>query len=212
MTQIKICGITNLADARYASGSGADYLGFIQYPESPRYVEPSLVRDIIGWIHGAEPVGVFVNTPPDEVNRICSQTGIKWAQLHGNESPADCKAVEVPVIKAVRMFPGTTASELELALAAYADVVDRFLFDTGSAEKGGGTGQTFDWSILREVDIPKPWFLAGGLRPENVAGAIADVQPFGVDTASGVEEAPGRKDYDAIDRFVEAVRGSVANR
>lgn len=212
MTQIKICGITNLADARYASGSGADYLGFIQYPESPRYVEPSLVRDIIGWIHGAEPVGVFVNSTPDEVNRICRETGIMWAQLHGNESPADCKAVEVPVIKAVRMFPGTTASELELALAAYADVVDRFLFDTGSAEKGGGTGKTFDWSILGEVDIPKPWFLAGGLRPDNVARAIAETGAFGVDTASGVEEAPGRKDYDAIDRFVEAVRGSVANR
>lgn len=212
MTHIKICGITNLADARYASGSGADYLGFIQYPESPRYVEPALVRDIIGWIHGAEPVGVFVNKAPDEINRICAETGIKWAQLHGNESPADCKAVDVPVIKAVRMFPGTTAAEIELTLAAYADVVDRFLFDTGSAHVGGGTGVAFDWSVLRGVDIPKPWFLAGGLRPENVAEAIQLLEPFGVDTASGVEEAPGRKDFDAIDRFVEAVRGSVANR
>ena len=212
MTHIKICGITNLADARYASGSGADYLGFIQHPGSPRYVEPLLARDIIGWIHGAEPVGVFVNTPPDEVNRMCAETGFMWAQLHGNETPADCQAVEVPVIKAVRVFPGTTASELELALAAYADVVDRFLFDTGSTEAEGGTGSTFDWSILGDVDIPKPWFLAGGLTPDNVADAIALLQPFGVDIASGVEESPRRKDFESIDRFVESVRGSVANR
>ncbi|MDA0874147.1 MAG: phosphoribosylanthranilate isomerase [Bacteroidetes bacterium] len=212
MTLIKICGITNLADARYASGSGADYLGFIQYPESPRYVEPSLARDIIGWIHGAEPVGVFVNMPPAEVNRICAETGFAWAQLHGNESPADCLAVDVPVIKAIRMFPGTTRAELELTLAAYADVVDRFLFDTGSAHVGGGTGLAFDWQVLQGVEIPKPWFLAGGLRPDNVGAAIAQLQPSGVDTASGVEESPHQKDYEAIDRFVEAVRGSVANR
>ena len=212
MTHIKICGITNLADARYASGSGADYLGFIQHPESPRYVEPSLARDIIEWIHGSEPVGVFVNTPPEEVNRICDMAGFAWAQLHGNETPADCAAVNRPVMKAVRVFPGTTPAEVELALAAYADVVDRFLIDTGSSQAAGGTGEAFDWQILNGLDIPKPWFLAGGLRPENVSDALERLDPFGVDVAIGVEEAPGRKDFHAIDQFVEAVRGSVANR
>lgn len=212
MTHIKICGITNLADARYASGAGADLLGFIQHEDSPRYVEPKLARDIIDWIHGAQPVGVFVNTPVEEVNRISELAGFEWVQLHGSETPAECDAIERPVIKAIRVFPGTTASEIEMALAAYADVVDRFLIDTGSDAAAGGTGDVFDWNLLSDLDIPCPWFLAGGLNPDNVAKALARLDPFGVDVASGVEEAPGRKDFDAIDRFVEAVRGSVANR
>ena len=212
MTHIKICGITNLADARYASGAGADLLGFIQHEDSPRYVEPKLARDIIDWIHGAQPVGVFVNTPVEEVNRISEMAGFEWVQLHGSETPAECDAIDRPVIKAIRVFPGTTASEIEMALAAYADVVDRFLIDTGSDATAGGTGDVFDWNLLSDLDIPCPWFLAGGLNPDNVGKALARLDPFGVDVASGVEEAPGRKDFDAIDRFVEAVRGSVANR
>ena len=212
MTHIKICGITNLADARYASGAGADMLGFIQHEASPRYIDAGLARDIIAWIHGAESVGVFVDRPADEVNKTVASTGFDWIQLHGSESPAYCAQVEGRVIKAIRIFPGTSASEIELALAAYEDVVDAFLVDTGSNEAAGGTGEAFDWSVLEGVDFPKPWLLAGGLNPENIGEALERLSAWGVDVASGVEEKPGQKDFDAIDRFVQAVRGEVANR
>jgi phosphoribosylanthranilate isomerase len=212
MTHIKICGITNLADARYASGAGADMLGFIQHEASPRFVDPGLARDIIAWIHGAESVGVFVDRPADEVNKTVAGTGFDWIQLHGSESPAYCAQIEGRVIKAIRIFPGTSASEIELALAAYSDAVDAFLVDTGSNRAAGGTGEAFDWSILEGVDFPKPWLLAGGLHPENIGSALERLSPWGVDVASGVEEKPGQKDFEAIDRFVQVVRGEVANR
>lgn len=212
MTHIKICGITNLADARYASGAGADLLGFIQHEASPRHVEAGLARDIIAWIHGAESVGVFVDADPDDVNKTAAATGFDYVQLHGTETPAYCERIERPVIKAIRVFPGTSPSEIELALSAYADVVDRFLVDTGSTSAAGGTGTPFDWSILDDVDFPKPWLLAGGLNPDNIDEALERLSPWGVDVASGVEEKPGQKDFDAIDRFVTAIRGEVANR
>lgn len=212
MTHIKICGITNLADARYASGAGADLLGFIQHEASPRFVDPGLARDIIAWIHGAESVGVFVDRPAEDVNKTVAATGFDWVQLHGSESPAYCSQIEGRVIKAVRVFPGTSATEIELALSAYADVVDAFLVDTGSATAAGGTGETFDWSVLEGVDFPRPWLLAGGLNPANITSALERLSPWGVDVASGVEEKPGQKDFEAIDQFVQAVRGEVANR
>jgi len=212
MTRIKICGITNLADARYASGAGADLLGFIQYEASARCVDAGLARDIIAWIHGAESVGVFVDADADDVNATVAATGFDYVQLHGSESPAYCSLIEKPVIKALRVFPGTSASEIELAVAAYADVVDHFLIDTGSSSSAGGTGMPFDWSILEGVEFPKPWLLAGGLSPNNIDKALERLEPWGVDVASGVEEKPGQKDFEAIDQFVEAVRGQVANR
>lgn len=212
MTQIKICGITNLADARYASGAGADLLGFIQHEASPRFVEAGLARDIIAWIHGAESVGVFVDADADDVNKTAAATGFDYIQLHGSESPAYCERIERPVIKAIRVFPGTSASEIELALSAYSDVVEYFLIDTGSSSAAGGTGTPFDWSVLHGVEFPKPWLLAGGLDPDNVSLALERLSPWGVDVASGVEEKAGLKDFEAIDRFVEAVRGEIANR
>ncbi|MGB0649668.1 MAG: phosphoribosylanthranilate isomerase [Rhodothermales bacterium] len=212
MTHIKICGITNLADARYASGAGADMLGFIQHEASPRFIDPGLARDIIAWIHGAESVGVFVDRPADEVNNIVAGTGFDWIQLHGSETPAYCSQIDGRVIKAVRIFPGTSASEIDVTLSAYSDVVDAFLVDTGSSAAPGGTGETFDWSVLEDVDFPKPWLLAGGLNPGNILRALERLDPWGVDVASGVEERPGQKDFGAIDRFVQAVRGEVANR
>jgi len=212
MTHIKVCGITNLADARYASGAGADLLGFIQHEPSPRYVDPGMARDILAWIHGAESVGVFVDRDADEVNKTVAATGFDWIQLHGSESPAYCERIEGQVIKALRVFPGTSSSEVELAVSAYADVVDAFLVDTGSTDAAGGTGIAFDWSILEGVSFPKPWLLAGGLTPDNVGQALQSLSPWGVDVASGVEEKPGQKDFVDIDRFVQSVRGEIANR
>lgn len=206
MTHIKICGITNLADARFAAGAGADFLGFIQHAESPRYVDPKQAKEIIEWVYGARPVGVFVNAEPELINDTASFTGFDFVQMHGDESPDTCSRIDRPVIKAIRVQPGWSRSDVELAVAAYAEVADYILFDTWNQALFGGTGHAFDWSILSSADLPLPYFLAGGLRPDTVAAAIAMCQPFGVDVSSGVEEAPGQKDFTAITAFVDAIR------
>lgn len=206
MTHIKFCGITNLADARFAAGAGADFLGFIQHPDSPRYVDPKGAREIIEWVYGARPVGVFVNASAETINEAAEYARFDFVQLHGDESPDACSQVDRPVIKAIRVQPGWTTSDIQLAVAAYADVAEYVLFDTWDAALYGGTGTAFDWSILSGVDLSLPYFVAGGLRPETVAGAIAVCDPFGVDVSSGVEMEPGMKDFNAITEFVQAIR------
>jgi phosphoribosylanthranilate isomerase len=238
MTLAKICGITNLADARYAAGAGADLLGFIQHPGSPRFVEPKQIREMIEWIHGPRSVGVFVDVPSDQVNRIAAEAGFDYVQLHGNESPEDCRAIDRPVIKAVHVGGGgvagsDTAEGLAEIAARYRGAVSHLLLDTArtglrgddpgeglapqtatgddpgegfapQTATSGGTGRVFDWVIIPDLDVP--FFLAGGLGPDNVSEAIRSARPFGVDVSSGVEESPGRKDFVLIDRFMAAVR------
>lgn len=216
-TRIKICGITNLADARYAAGAGADFLGFILHPGSPRFVEPSFAREIIEWLHGPKTVGVFVDAAVEDVNRDAALAGFDLVQLHGNESPEMCAAIERPVIKAIHIGgsgPASASSPDELLAVAerYRGSASHLLLDTAGASAGGsglsgGTGRAFDWSIV--PDLPLPVFLAGGLRPDNVAEAIRVCRPFAVDTSSGVEEAPGRKDFTLIDAFAQAVRAGL---
>lgn len=206
MIQIKICGISNLADARFAAGAGADFLGFVQHPDSPRYIEPRKAREIIDWVYGAKPVGVFVNRRPDDINVIAAEAGFQYVQLHGDESPDVCREIDFPVIKAIRVRPEWTAADIESAVQPFADVVEYVLFDTWDAALYGGTGTPFDWSVLANASLPVPCFLAGGLTPDTVAAAISACAPFAVDVSSGVEEAPGQKDYGAISAFVEAVR------
>lgn len=209
-TKIKICGITNLADARYAAGAGADFLGFILKPESPRYVEPSLARDIIEWVHGPATIGVFADEPTDTINETARLAGFDLVQLHGRESPEDCAGCSLPVIKVIHVgtsgpSSATTQDELLDVASQYADAATYLLLDTARAGGGsGGTGTTFDWSII--PDLPLPFFLAGGLNPTNVAAAIRSVHPWAVDVASGVEEAPSRKDFERIDAFIQAVK------
>ena len=127
MTKVKICGITNLADARFASGAGAEYLGFIQHESSPRYISPDLAKDIISWVYGAHPVGVFVDKPADEVNSICEKAGFSFAQLHGSESAAYCEWIDRPIIKAIPVTPESTAESLQQAMNVYAHVAEFLL-------------------------------------------------------------------------------------
>lgn len=204
--KVKICGITRLEDARYSAGAGADYLGFIQYPDSPRYVPPDTAKEIISWVHGPAPVGVFVDTDPDDVNRVADRAGFALVQLHGNETPADCEAVDVPVIKAIKVGSAATTDQLRRRMDAYRDVVSYFLLDTKLPGMAGGTGVTFDWDVAASLSEEYPLFLAGGLSPDNVAEAIDRVQPFAVDVSSGVESAPGIKDFDRLNAFLDAVR------
>lgn len=210
-TKIKICGITNLADARYAAGASADYLGFILHPGSPRYVGPEMVRDIREWLYGPQTVGVFVDLTAEAVEEATAIAGFDLIQLHGNETPEACSSISKPVIKAVHIggsgtASASTAEELLVVAERYEGAADYLLLDTARGGLSGGTGEAFDWSIV--PDLPLPVFLAGGLNPENVGKAIQACRPFAVDSSSGVEEAPGRKDFPLIDAFAEAVRAA----
>ncbi|MEO1022782.1 MAG: phosphoribosylanthranilate isomerase [Bacteroidota bacterium] len=205
-TKVKVCGITNLEDARFASSMFVDYLGFIFYEKSPRYVDPAEAGVMINWLEGPEYVGVFVNHPLDEVNRIAKETGIDLVQLHGNESPEFCELIEKPVIKVIHVTPKTTTDELMAQISAYREVADYYLFDTKIDDAWGGTGQTFDWDKLKTSLIDKPFFLSGGLNEENVQLAIERVAPFAVDVSSSLEEKPGLKDFQKMETFMDRIR------
>lgn len=205
-TKVKVCGITTLEDARFTAGALADYLGFIFYPDSPRYVDPAKAGAIINWIEGPGKVGVFVNQPLDDVNSISRQTGLDLVQLHGNESPDYCSLVEKPVIKAFHIDDKTTSDDLKQSIEPYTDQIEFILFDTKSDAVWGGTGETFDWDILRDIASDKPFFLSGGLNAENVTDAIAAVNPHTIDLSSSLEESPGLKDFDKIELFFDKMR------
>lgn len=197
--RVKICGITNLADARYCAGAGADYLGFIQSESSPRYVNPELAGQIIEWVAGIQTVGVFVDAAPEYVNATAEAAGFDLVQLHGDEPPDYCSEIHRPVIKAIRIRATDRPEDVQARLAAYVPHVHAFLFDTYAESAQGGTGETFPWDIVRGIDAGRPIFLAGGLTPANVADAVDAVRPYAIDVASGVEESPGRKDLERID-------------
>jgi phosphoribosylanthranilate isomerase len=203
--KIKICGITTLEDARFCAAAGADYLGFIQYEHSPRYLSAGDARAIIEWLYGPQPVGVFVDTPPDAVNAAADRAGFALVQLQGDETPEDCAAVERPVIKAIGIRPGMTADDVRRTASRYEGAADYLLLDTRAGGLHGGTGIAFDWSLAAGLAPGTPFFLAGGLRPENVAEAASLVRPFAVDVASGVEDGPGRKDFVRVQAFFDAM-------
>lgn len=207
---VKICGLTTLEDARFCAGLGADYLGFIQHPESPRYVAPEAAREMLSWIYGAKGVGVFVNRTAAEVNAACETAGFAVAQLHGDEPPEVVEAVTVPVIKALRVMHDASVEQLRGALEPYRGKVFGFLLDTHSTSLWGGTGESFNWRLARELSAELagedvPLFLAGGLTPANVAEAVVTMRPSGVDVSSGLESAPGVKDFETVAAFFDAL-------
>jgi indole-3-glycerol phosphate synthase/phosphoribosylanthranilate isomerase len=215
MVRIKICGITNLTDARAAIEAGADLLGFNFFRPSPRFIEPHEAREIIARLRtemarGPRPVtivGVFVNEPsPESLVRIAEETGIDAAQLHGDESVEFCRRVKqllpkLTVIKALRAGDGFEPDE-----AANYDV-DAIMLDSFHSELRGGTGNVFDWTVGRRTrEVAPLLFLAGGLSSDNVAKAIAEVRPDAVDACSSIESSPGLKDAELMKAFVSAVR------
>lgn len=204
--RVKICGLTNLGDARYCAGAGADYLGFIQYPPSPRYIDTAKTAKIIEWIYGPVCVGVFVDADADTVNRAADMAGFHQVQLHGDETPELCTRIDRPIIKALRIAPGSTADDMRFHMDRYAPYVDTFLLDTYDATLRGGTGITFDWRVARALSDTYPILLSGGLGAGNVADAVLAAQPLGVDASSRLEAAPGKKDLPLIDAFFAALR------
>lgn len=204
MTLVKICGVTNLDDALTCVEAGADMLGFNFYPRSPRYVAPEDARRITERLPASVvAVGVFVNEESaGRVEELAERAGVATVQLHGDESPAYCRALGGRfVIKALRVAP-------DFAPASAATFpAQAVLLDAYSKDSYGGTGDVFDWSAARAVRALVPQlFLAGGLGPDNVADAVRAVGPYAVDACSLLERAPGRKDAGRVRAFVAAVR------
>jgi phosphoribosylanthranilate isomerase len=205
--RVKICGITNLDDAAEAVRLGAWAIGLIHYGESPRHVEPAEATAIAAaFRRKCEVVGVFVNPELEEVAKAVEDSGLTMVQLNGEEGPSFCAEVArktgVRVIKAVHVL---SAADIHMAEAFRTDL---HLFDRGARGLWGGTGESFDWSLLRERRSKVPAIVAGGLRPENVAEAISVTHPYAVDVASGVEAEPGRKDHAAMSAFFEAAKAA----
>jgi len=204
--KIKICGITNLEDALMAVEAGADALGFVFFKGSSRSVAPETAAAIIRALPPfIQTVGLFVNEELPVVNSVADGCGLDLIQLHGEESPAFCDAVQRRVIKAFRVKDSTVLDEM----AAYQ--VAGYLLDAWSPVAHGGTGTTFNWDIASRTAVSRRIILAGGLTPENVAGAIAAVTPYAVDVSSGVERVPGIKDSTKLFDFVQAVRRSESS-
>lgn len=201
--RVKICGITNLDDAAEAVRLGAWAIGLIHFEESPRRCEPAeAVRIAAAFRRKCEVVGVFVNAELGEVTRAAEDEGLTMVQLNGEEGPSFCAEVArragVKVVKAIHV---ASAADVH---GAEAFRTDFHLFDRRGNGLWGGTGESFDWGLLAERRSEVPAILAGGLRPENVAEAIAVAHPYAVDVASGVEAEPGRKDHAAMMAFFEA--------
>jgi phosphoribosylanthranilate isomerase len=203
--KVKICGITNEQDARVAVEAGADALGFIMYRKSPRFVEATVAKRIIdGLPPFVAAVGVFVNEEAAAVRRLMDECGLTMAQLHGDESASYCEGLGRPSMKALRLKDRGTF----LALAEFQGRanVRAFVLDAFSDQGYGGTGQTVDWTLAAEAARASRVLLAGGLTPDNVAEAIRQVRPYGVDVSSGVEVRPGQKDHAKVQAFIQAAR------
>ncbi len=202
--RIKICGITRVADALAAERLGADALGFVFFPKSPRYVSPEDAREICRQTSPfVARVGVFVNREREFIEEIVTMCGLSAVQLSGDE-PADFLAdTPFPVIRAVRIKDGGDIRSL-----AGLPSGDTLVLDTFAPGSYGGTGVPFDWDLLEGGIGGRRIVMAGGLTPENVGEAVRRFRPYGVDVASGVEERPGIKDHIKIGRFIRAVRSN----
>lgn len=204
MVRVKICGITNAADALAAVDAGANLLGFNFYAKSRRYITQAEAAKIRAQLpRKVKAVGVFVNAPPVDVAALCKSMKLHAAQLHGDETPEDVAEVarSLPVFKAFRVEPDF---RLEI-LDEYADTY-AFLFDAARTGQYGGTGYTTDWDVARRATVGRRIILAGGLNVENVAAAVRIVGPYGIDVASGVESKPGKKDHGLLQEFIQEVR------
>jgi phosphoribosylanthranilate isomerase len=200
VTRVKVCGITNREDARQAVDLGADALGFIFHPASPRYIAPEaaarIIRDLPPFVAS---VGVFVDASVLRVRSVVRTCLLSAVQFHGEETPAYCGGFPVKVIKAFRV----KGTRLPRGLTRF--VVDAILLDTFRSGVPGGTGQVFDWDVANRAKRYGRIILAGGLNPANVRDAVQAVRPFAVDVSSGVEAFPGKKDPKLLEAFFHQV-------
>jgi phosphoribosylanthranilate isomerase len=207
MTAVKICGLTNLEDARWAWRCGADLLGFIFVPGTPRHVDVATVASVTRTLTRegctCQFVGVFAGAPHEVVRQAAQECGLHLIQLHGNEPAEYARALDMPVSLERRVGAPTPWNDEDVG-DAWAVLLDSF-----DPTRLGGTGLRWRWESLAEVTRrPRRLIVAGGLTPENVASAIRLARPWGVDVSSGVEASPGRKDHDKVRRFMKAVRAA----
>ncbi|OVE75818.1 hypothetical protein BVX97_03115 [bacterium E08(2017)] len=204
MFEVKICGLTNGDDLQAAQDYGADYVGFVIYPKSPRGVTGMDVCRILDGVDlRARAVGVFVNEPVAEIEKIVSDCNLYAVQLHGDEIPADYSGLPRVLWRSVKIADGIVVPEpMEWA-------AERYVLDANVPGEYGGTGVTADWAQAAMLADKHPVMLAGGLTADNVADAVKAVLPAGVDTASGVEMEPGKKDHQKVKRFIEAAKNAA---
>ncbi|MEM8606358.1 MAG: phosphoribosylanthranilate isomerase [Myxococcota bacterium] len=201
MTDVKICGLRTVNDALHCVAVGADAIGLNFWTPSPRSIDRATARAIVEAVGDrVETVGVFVDHSVAEVAEIMKETGIEWAQLQGDETPANLASLLPNAFKAIGVKDGGAVA-LSRTFGG-----EHILLDASVPGQRGGTGRTFDWSIAAEVAKERKLTLAGGLNPANVQRAIETVRPFRVDVASGVESSPGLKDAALVEEFVRVAK------
>ena len=211
MSKVKVCGMTNLADAEHAASLGAWAIGLIHHRDSPRYVQPGVAEEIGAALkRRCEIAGVFVNSTLEEVIDAAERQNLTLLQFHGDEGPSFCtEAARRTGAKVMKAFRVISTADVK---AAEAFRTDFHLFDAYWHGIHGGTGRSFDWDLVAKRRSKIPMVLAGGLTAENVADAIELVKPFAVDVVSGVEAEPGRKDHVKVEAFLEAAGVQLPSR
>lgn len=202
--RVKVCGLCTLADAEHAIIAGADAIGMVFYSKSPRYISISDAQEIVSHIPPfASTVGLFVNSSSDTVRNVLSEVPLDLLQFHGDEDESFCKSFNRPYIKAVRVKTDTDLLQICHQYSSARGI----LLDSYKKGTPGGTGETFDWSMIPSK-LPLPVILAGGLDANNVAEAVSAVHPWAVDVSSGVEHSAGKKDRQKVEQFIRAVERS----
>jgi phosphoribosylanthranilate isomerase len=201
ITKVKICGITNYEDAAAAMDLGADLLGFNFCRESPRYVPPATASRIVARLPAfVDVVGVFVNSPLEEIREVANQCQLDWVQLHGDENTEFCRWLAYDSAKTMKALRVKDADDLQHVDDYFTDAI---LLDAYDPTRYGGTGLTFDWNIVGHIG--RRVFLAGGIHPGNAAAAV-ELGVYGIDVCSGVESQPGRKDHRKLKALFDSIR------
>jgi len=201
IVKVKICGITNIEDAKAAMEMGADLLGFNFYEKSPRFISPQAAAKIISQLPAfVDIVAVYVNPTLEQIKEQITDGSFNWVQLHGDETPEFCNSLRQFSVKTIKAIGVKDKSSLELAEKYFTDAV---LLDAFDPKRYGGTGISFDWNVIGNIN--KRVFLAGGINPDNVRKAL-ELDVYGIDVCSGIESAPGKKDHKKMKQLFENIK------